>query len=65
MAKIRQVGKLNIITCNKENDLNGDNNDENIGKIVCYLFDSCEKMVVTEFDCTRNHRPNNYDFFMT
>ena len=25
MAKIRQVGKLNIITCNKENDLNGDN----------------------------------------
>ena len=26
MAKIRQVGKLNIVTCNKENDLNGDNN---------------------------------------
>ena len=28
MAKIRQVGKLNIITCNKENDLNGDNKNK-------------------------------------
>ena len=26
MAKIRQVGKLNIITC-KDNDLSGDNNN--------------------------------------
>ena len=44
-------------------------NDQKIVKIICYSFDSCEKMVATKFDSYHylhgNHIPNNCDFFMT